>query len=49
MTDDGDDVCACKPASPHKMADIGITLSITRKGRVPGRRGKGEKKWPMGG
>jgi hypothetical protein len=28
---------------PHKMADIGITLSITRKGRVPGRRGRGEK------
>jgi hypothetical protein len=25
------------------MADIGITSSITRKGRVPGRRGRGEK------
>jgi len=45
--DDGDDVPANLP--PHKMADIGITSSITRKGRPISRKeGKRRKQRPMG-
>jgi hypothetical protein len=48
MNDDDDDVPA-RNLPPHKMADIGITSSITRKGRPISRKeGKRRKQRPMG-